>query len=386
MHNNYNHLSFRPKWTLTNEIHYLLGECHAVILSISNTPIRPDYKRKLLSVSLIKGAQATTAIEGNTLDIAEIEKIKNGEHLPPSREYLEIEVKNILEAFDAILQNISVDKKKQLITPELIKDFHNKVGKNLKKHFSATPGQFRKNNVIVGNYRPPNHTKVIKLINELCLWLKKEFHYEKRQTFIETIIQAIVTHVYIAWIHPFSDGNGRTARLLEFYLLLSAGVPDIAAHVLSNFYNVTRSEYYRQLDNATKKNDLSEFIFYAIRGFRDGLFEVLNLIQENQLLITWENYIFVLFENKKGPGLTQESNKRRRDLMLDIPYDKYLSENEIKILNTTIYEMYEKISDRSFTRDLDELIDLGLLEKKNNKYKANIEILTRLMAKQSKNV
>ncbi len=62
----------------------------------------------------------------------------------------------------------------------------------------------------------------------------------------------------------------RTARLVEFYLLMRAGVPDISSLVLSNFYNLTRSEYYRQIDKATNQNDITDFLFYAIQGFRDG--------------------------------------------------------------------------------------------------------------------
>jgi len=41
-------------------------------------------------------------------------------------------------------------------------------------------------------------------------------------------------------IHPFGDSNGRTARLIEFYILLRAGLPDMVSHILSNHYNDTR--------------------------------------------------------------------------------------------------------------------------------------------------
>ena len=133
MHNNYSHISFQKRWNINNDIAYWLGECHSIILAISNTPISPASRRKLLSVSLVKGAQATTAIEGNTLNFEEIEKIKKGEHLPSSKEYLEIEVKNILDAFNVILKDTMTDAPKKLITSKLIKDFHLMVGKQLKK-------------------------------------------------------------------------------------------------------------------------------------------------------------------------------------------------------------------------------------------------------------
>ncbi|NJN71060.1 MAG: hypothetical protein HC801_12855, partial [Nitrospira sp.] len=87
----------------------------------------------------------------------------------------------------------------------------------------------------------------LSLFDRFCEWLKKEFCFDSgSQSFEDAVIQAIVTHVYLEWIHPFGDGNGRTGRLLEFYILLRAGNPDISSHILSNFYNETRAEYYRQ--------------------------------------------------------------------------------------------------------------------------------------------
>src|SRR5690606_18248615 len=134
----------------------------------------------------------------------------------------------------------------------------------------------RNRNVVVGTYRCPDASDVEGLVESLCGWLLKEFRFDRgNQTFADIVIQAIVSHVYLEWIHPFSDGNGRTGRLLEFYILLRGGNPDIASHILSNHYNETRSEYYRQLDNATKKRNLAEFIEYALQGFRDGLMETL---------------------------------------------------------------------------------------------------------------
>ena len=107
--------------------------------------------------------------------------------------------------------------------------------------------------------------------------MKVNLQYTGEQNIDEAVIEAIVVHIYIAWIHPFEDGNGRTARLLEFYLLLRAGVPNIASHILSNHYNDTRAEYYRQLNYASETGDLKEFIQYVLLRFRDGLEKVIQL-------------------------------------------------------------------------------------------------------------
>ncbi|HQG32611.1 MAG TPA: Fic family protein, partial [Deltaproteobacteria bacterium] len=295
------HIIFEDNWTLEKDVIFMLGQCEAIISTISEIPLPPKERQWLLLVSLRKGAQATTAIEGNTLTEEEIARIDEGESLPPSREYLEIEVKNIIEALNAIREDVILNDKSVVITPELIKSFHRYVGKNLGDHVQAIPGQFRQNNVVVGTYRPPEYSSVNALVQRLCEWMRETFHYEEGNTnFIEQVVQAIVFHVYIAWIHPFGDGNGRTARLVEFYILLRAGLPDIASHILSNFYNDTREEYYRQLSLAGREGDLTKFIRYAVQGFRDGLAEALSIFQNSVLQTAWKNYIYDALDSKKA--------------------------------------------------------------------------------------
>jgi len=70
--NKYPHIKFKTNWELKPLMYYMLGECNSLIKAINNTAIRPDYLTKLHSIALIKGAQATTAIEGNTLSIEDI--------------------------------------------------------------------------------------------------------------------------------------------------------------------------------------------------------------------------------------------------------------------------------------------------------------------------
>jgi len=278
--NRQEHLLFRKHWELTSQCLYELGQCDALVQAISNIPLKPQNRDKLLQVALIKGAQATTAIEGNTLSEEEIERIQEGGKLPPSKEYQEIEVRNIIEAFNLLFREIVIENEVRIITPDLIREFHKMISKNLGEHIDAMPGKFREDNRIVGTYRPPEYKYVPELTEKLCSWIRKEFHFDQNQSFATAVVQAIVTHVYIEWIHPFGDGNGRTGRLIEFYVLLRAGLPGIVSHILSNFYNKTRSEYYRQFDKARKKRDLTWFIEYAVQGFRDGLNENLRIIQE----------------------------------------------------------------------------------------------------------
>jgi Fic family protein len=381
MKNTYEHLSFRPAWEKNEVISNLLGQCYAYIQAIVKTPIRPDYWNDLLTLALNKGAQATTAIEGNTLSDDEIRAIQRGEKLPPSKGYLQKEVENILAAFNTIKDELIHGHTYPLISVDLIKRFHTMAGKDIGETFNASPGRFRRNNVVVGLYRPPSFEKVEGLVKKLCNWLMKQFHYTSGQNFDETVIQAIVTHIYIAWIHPFGDGNGRTARLLEFYLLLRAGVPVIASHILSNHYNETRSEYYRQLQGAAETGDLTPFITYALEGFRDGLEGVLGIIHTSQIEMTWRNYVHDrIGESGEEQNKSEKILRRIRQLAYYIPADRYYSLSEIRTIHSNIIREYKQLSALTLSRDIVLIQNLGLIVEQKRKYRTNKDILRTFIA------
>jgi Fic family protein len=382
MKNTYEHLTFLPSWEKNEDIANLLGQCYAYIQAIVKTPIRPDYWKTLLLLSLNKGAQATTAIEGNTLSDDEIQAIQRGEKLPPSKGYLQKEVQNILDAFNTIMTDELIKEHSHpLISADLIKRFHTMVGKDIGEAFNASPGCFRRNNVIVGQYRPPSFERVNSLIENLCAWLMKQFHYTSGQNFDETVVQAIVTHIYIAWIHPFGDGNGRTARLLEFYLLLRAGVPVIASHILSNHYNETRTEYYRQLQQTVETGDLTKFITYALVGFRDGIEGVLAVIHNSQIEMTWRNYVHDMIEESgKKQNKSEKILRRIRQLAYYIPADKYYSLSEIRTIHPNITREYKQLSDLTLSRDIALIQEFNLIVEQKRKYRTNMDILRTFMA------
>ena len=375
MKNTLEHISFKANWKVDEKISNLLGQCYAYINSILNTPIRPDYHRQLLGVFLNKGALATTAIEGNTLSEEDLFRIQSGRDLEPSRKYQQKEVENILAAFNTILNELISEKNPAVISPELIRRLNKMVGESIGEAFGGNPGQFRRRNVVVGTYRPPSFEMVEGLAQKFCDWLIQNFHYRQEQHFDEAVLEAIISHVYIAWIHPFLDGNGRTARLLEFYILMRAGVPGITSHILSNHYNTTRTEYYRQLQQASETGDLSAFIRYALEGFRDGLENTIGVIHKNQREITWNNYVQDITEKMQDEGKNQKTLRRIRLLAYHIPGDKFCSLDEIRILNTKIAGEYQKLNLITLRRDLDLLIEKELLKTEKNKYCANYDLL-----------
>ena len=140
-----------------------------------------------------------------------------------------------------------------------------------------TPGQIPHHRVAVGGYQGAPRGDCAYLLDRLCGWLEQN-QAPEAGTFFDpadhrvaiSLLRAVLAHLYLAWIHPFGDGNERTARLVEFMLLACSGVPAPAAHLLSNHYHQTRTEYFRQLDRSSRANAASgapvEFVCYALQG------------------------------------------------------------------------------------------------------------------------
>lgn len=381
LHKDYPNLLFRKHWDLSANALTLLGQCEAYVKAINNTPILPHHYSVLMNVALMKGAQATTAIEGNTLSDEEIQKIMDNQKLPPSKEYQEIEVWNILSAYNELLDELLYRDGDHLISKDLLLRFHKLVGQNLGEHFAAVPGQLRNSDVVVGKYRCPDYRDVPVLLENLCRWLRQEFKYgQKEQSFTEVVLQAIVAHVYIEWIHPFGDGNGRTGRLVEFYILLRGGNPDIASHILSNYYNLTRPEYYRQIEKATASRDLSEFIEYALLGFRDGLVQTLELIQIGQLHNTWQKLIYDTFDGIRDSRRT-ETFKRQRTLALELPFDTEFTSSKVPTMTIRLAQAFSNVAEKTVQRDIEKLVELRLVKKSENGYVANVDSLRSMIAR-----
>ena len=325
---------------------------------------------------------ATTAIEGNTLTAEEVEQVMAGVRFPRSREYQATEVRNVVGAMNSLLDEVVESPHGKPVTRELLLRMHRMIGRNLGEYFDAAPGHFRTHRRTVGPYRCPRHEDVEDLVDRLCVWLRDGFPAVGAESpLADALIQAIIAHVYIEWIHPFGDGNGRTGRLLEFYILLRAGHPDIASHVLSNFYNQTRPEYYRQLHLATQTRSLTAFIDYAVEGFRDGLSETLTTVQQSQLETAWRSFVHERFgslKHRKTSVLT-----RRRDLMLAIPLKQSFTMEEIGLIDPRTARVYGGLSDRTLQRDVALLVDMGLLRASGRRYSANVDILRPRMARRA---
>lgn len=347
----------------------LLGEAQSKCEHIAGVPLRPSTASELHQLYLAKGALATTAIEGNTLSEQEVLKHLEGHlKLPPSREYLAQEIDNIVAACNDIAAMTLQDQAPSLAA-EWIKELNQRVLANLPLEKGVIPGQVRLYEVFVARYKGAPAEDCDYLLTELSKWLSGDaFVAKENMSMLYAIIKAIVAHLYIAWIHPFGDGNGRTARLMEFQILISAGIPAPAAHLLSNHYNQTRTEYYRQLDYASEsRGDVLPFILYAVQGFVDGLRAQLIYIRDQQWDIVWRNYVHELFKDRNTP-----SDVRRRRLVLDLSlHEEIVPVSKVTEVSTRIAKEYAMVGSKTLSRDLKFLTDLKLIVVEGGNVSAN---------------
>lgn len=335
-----------------------LGECDSKCEHIVNTPLSPELRNRLHLIYLSKGAHATTAIEGNTLTEEQVrDLVQDRLRLPKSKAYLEREVRNIIVAVNLIAQRIR-DEAEPPITPELLCEYNQLVLQGLELEKEVIPGRPRRHAVGVARYAPPEWPLVPEMMERLCSRLREFGRQEEIAPRVCAILQAVFAHLYVAWIHPFGDGNGRTARLLEFDLLLRSGVTSAAAHLLSNHYNQTRTEYYRRLDTASRQRDTTGFVAYAIRGFRDGLREQLDSVNSYVRKYVWINYVHDRFSRLKH----SPTRRRQRDLVLALTdQEGPVPKERLPIISPRMHNRYRDKTGKTVTRDINALLDMDLI-------------------------
>lgn len=358
-----------------------VGEALSKIDHIARVPLEPAVAENLHCVYLAKGAHATTQIEGNTLSEDEVsERLKGNLTLPESQEYLGKEIDNIVAGCNLIVDDL-VDSRDMHLTRGRIERFNALVLDGLPLQEGVVPGRIRTKSVVVGGgiYRGAPAEDCEFLTDQLCLWLDALAEDAGSEWSRPVkLIRAILAHLYLAWIHPFGDGNGRTARLIEFQLLLEAGIPTPACHLLSNYYNRTRQLYYQVLRETSHKSPfpVEKFVSYALRGFVEELREQLQLVQRYQLGMAWRSFVHDIDLGRSG-----ETVQRRRNLVMALPSDgaTFTHISKIRRLTPELAEQYAGKTPKTVTRDINALVDAGLLVRQGSAVRPHIEALLSLL-------
>ena len=276
---------FKPQYILTNSIVQdltIISECKAII---DHAKILPTTEIKLRRLALIRMSQSSTAIEGNALNLQQVEALVAGKKIDaPDRDIYE--VKNYLSALKYIEKivknNKKFDKKTFLQIHKLVTQ--NTLEKDNSGLFRQSPvyiirHSFGFNKKLV--YTAPSASKVPILVEDLISWLN-----DKETDNINPIIIAGIIHQEIAAIHPFVDGNGRVARAIATLILYQRGYDFRRLFALEDYYNLNREEYYKAINTGElykKDKDLTNWLSYFIKGFKEEINSVKFKVQQISL-------------------------------------------------------------------------------------------------------
>ena len=226
-------------------------------------PFPPEIVRNLEEQFRLEWTYNSNAIEGNTLNLRETELVLN--------RGLTIGKKSLREHFEvlnhgeAITLLESVLGKKKDLSEELVLSLHGLILKNID---DTEAGRYRRSNVMIigAAHIPPQAVKVPKLMEEFFGWYQEQVHK------LSPPELAAWVHYKFVHIHPFTDGNGRTARLLMNLVLMRSGYPP--AVILT----VDRKRYYRVLKEADRDR-YSGFLAFIGRSIDRSLSIYLNALK-----------------------------------------------------------------------------------------------------------
>lgn len=274
---------FKPQYSITSTMLSRIAEIAEIKAAVERSRVLPLNEAQLRRQAILRMAHTSTSIEGNKLAQFEVGKVLEGKTVRASQKDI-LEVENYYKALKMLDE---MGKKHGDITQEEVLSLHKLVVGGLVE--KEKTGNFRPADVYVlddlGDGReilrfkaPPAH-QVKKLVSDLLLWLK-----ESRIEDIHPIIRAGILHLQFVSIHPFTDGNGRAARLLTQLQLYRDGWDLRKILVLEDYYNRDRMSYYNAENKAQGKNyqkdmDFTLWLEYFTTGFLVEARKVLEQIQ-----------------------------------------------------------------------------------------------------------
>ncbi len=254
---------FKPNFRYTDKIVKNLTTIAGARAVILNAHLIPKWEVSLRKDALIRSAHSSTAIEGNPLSIDEVTDLASGRDIMVRRKDKQ-EILNYIEALEKISK--FADK-----NPFLSKDFL-EIHKIVTKDTLENPrdeGVFRNRQVIVGNritgqvvFMPPPTEQVPGLTDDFFAWFNSPEVNE-----MDHVIEAGIMHYEIVRIHPFIDGNGRTARVMAAIVLFKRGFDVKRFFALDDYYDHDRRAYYHALKTVDPNScDITAWLEYFTNG------------------------------------------------------------------------------------------------------------------------
>jgi len=330
---------FKPLYTITNKLLANIKKISSIIIELNNRRFQEVVLHELEKKAREISTYTSTSIEGNPLPLTDVKKIIKNK--PENLRNSEQEIIN----YNAVLEELNINLKKQSVNFDinLILSVHKKIVNKLLPKYQL--GKLRKEPVFVNNpktgktiYWPPDHGDVPELVDDLLDFVIKN------KGVVDPLIIAGIFHKQFVIIHPFMDGNGRTARICTKVILADMGLDTFNLFSFENYYNKNVTNYFNNVGVLGNYYDIADSVDFTewLEYFSDGIID--ELLRVKKLLI------------EISPGPTMELFSYHEKILKYIEKKGYITDSD-----------YAKITERAkATRSLDfnKLMNLGFIERK----------------------
>ena len=347
-------MPYSPKYAITNKLLSLVGSVDAAREVITTAPLVPAWARKFQNEALLRTIHHGTHLEGNNLNLDEVERIVDestaGESLARERDIKEvINYREVMDYIDLLKKELESSPSPRL-TEGMLKEIHKKTVAGILNDTEA--GHYRTLRVVIRNtttgeitFRPPAPPLVPTMITDFFAWLGSD---EAELT--HPLIKAGLIHAELVRIHPFTDGNGRATRALSLLLLLLEGYEIKKFFSLDEYYDQDPQAYYDALKSVEITGDLTTWLEYFVLGISIEFNRVKALVQKLSLDLH-------LKETIGGKQITLSD----RQIRLVEYLEKYVS-----LGMSEARDLLPDVSDDTILRDFRDLVDKKLIIRRGN--------------------
>jgi len=277
-------IKFEPNYDITPKIARYLIRIEAAKQKVMHLPLTPMVLASLRETARLYTTHYSTMIEGNALSPYQVEEVLKHEGHFPGRERDEYEVKGYYAALAKVEQLAATG---HAITEKSIQTLHALVMGDGKT--KVTPTLYRDGQNVIRDgrtrsivYMPPESKDVPDLMSGMVNWFGKNKD-------LPCGIVAAIAHYQFATIHPYYDGNGRTARLLTTFILHLGGYDLKGLYSLEEYYARNLGAYYEAISIGESHNyymgraeaDITKWIEYFIEGMAVSFENVLQRMSES---------------------------------------------------------------------------------------------------------
>ena len=362
---------YQPRYLITHGMLKNIGQIDGAKEIVEHSALVPAWEAKFRQDALSRSVHHGTHLEGNQLSYEQAAKIVQVEATDPvqvqekagiiGRDRDVQEVINYRKVLDEIESLVDSGQKK-LFTDTMLKQIHSATVNRILPLDQA--GEYRKVEVVIKNsltneisFRPPSHFEVPFHLQEFFEWLNSQEGQEHH-----SILRAGITHYELVRIHPFIDGNGRTARAMAMMVLYSEGYNVKRFFSLEEYYDLNSEGYYQALQSVGSGENFD--LTYWLEYFTFGLAVELDRVKQQVLRLSKD------IQLKKKLGKQVALSERQIKIL------ETMTNNGGEIKSSSLNQVMPHISVDTILRDIKDLAKKGLIRKKGKTKGAFYELVS----------